>query len=474
MRLNTRPIRILTFLTDILLINLAFYLAHMVRYDFQFPASIQTYHPFGAYQSQQILLNFFMLAAFWQLKVWRRRRGEFWIDEVGRLVAATAVGIALMIIYVFVAFPTAFSRYFWALVPIFIVVLLAVARAGRRWFLNILYLRGWWTDPVLIVGAGETGRGVLRTILARPDLGFRPIGFMHDGQQYDMPGLGKRIPDLGRFDDLPRVLQTEANLHSVFIALPAAMHQQTTRLIRICRQHNVAVQVAPDMFQLSLSRVEFTNMAGIPVLGMREVRFGALNRLLKRLLDAVLVIIGAVPALTVGALIALAIKLDSSGPVFYVAERIGRNGKPFRMYKFRSMVVDADSQKSALAQLNEAEGPIFKIRDDPRLTRVGRLIRRLSLDELPQLINVMRGEMSLVGPRPPLKEEVDQYQSWHKQRLAVRGGITGLWQVSGRSDLTFDEQCLLDIYYIENWSLSLDLRIIVQTIPYALFGRGAY
>jgi lipopolysaccharide/colanic/teichoic acid biosynthesis glycosyltransferase len=144
------------------------------------------------------------------------------------------------------------------------------------------------------------------------------------------------------------------------------------------------------------------------------------------------------------------------------------------MIKFRSMVVDAENQKIALEQMNEASGPIFKIRDDPRLTRVGRLIRRLSLDELPQLLNVLRGEMSLVGPRPPLPEEVAQYQDWHKQRLAVLGGLTGLWQVSGRSDLTFDEQCLLDIYYIENWSLSLDIRIMFQTIPYALFGRGAY
>jgi len=138
------------------------------------------------------------------------------------------------------------------------------------------------------------------------------------------------------------------------------------------------------------------------------------------------------------------------------------------------MVVDAESRKEALTELNEKEGPIFKIKDDPRLTRVGKVIRRLSLDELPQLINVLRGEMSLVGPRPPLREEVDEYQAWHKQRLLVRGGITGLWQVSGRSDLTFDEQALLDIYYIENWSISLDLRILIQTIPYALFARGAY
>jgi lipopolysaccharide/colanic/teichoic acid biosynthesis glycosyltransferase len=166
--------------------------------------------------------------------------------------------------------------------------------------------------------------------------------------------------------------------------------------------------------------------------------------------------------------------LESQGPVLFWQERVGWRGKPFKMVKFRSMVIDAESQKERLQQMNEASGPIFKIKNDPRLTKVGRIIRRLSLDELPQLYNVFKGEMSLVGPRPPLAEEVAQYQPWHMQRLEVKGGITGLWQVSGRSDLTFDEQCLLDIYYLENRSLSLDLRLILQTIPYSLFGKGAY
>ena len=152
----------------------------------------------------------------------------------------------------------------------------------------------------------------------------------------------------------------------------------------------------------------------------------------------------------------------------------GKNGRPFKMYKFRSMVVNADQHKESLKQYNQADGPIFKMKDDPRMTRVGRFIRRSSLDELPQIYNVLLGQMSLVGPRPPLAEEVAAYKPWHNQRLSVIGGITGLWQVSGRSDLTFDELCLLDIYYIENWSLALDIRILLQTIPHSLFGRGAY
>jgi lipopolysaccharide/colanic/teichoic acid biosynthesis glycosyltransferase len=174
------------------------------------------------------------------------------------------------------------------------------------------------------------------------------------------------------------------------------------------------------------------------------------------------------------ALIALMIKLESPGSVLFQQERVGRNGRRFTVYKFRSMIEGAEEQQEALQNLNEAEGPLFKIRDDPRTTRVGKLLRKLSLDELPQFYNVLRGEMSLIGPRPPLPAEVKQYQEWHKRRLEVSPGITGLSQISGRSELSFDETALLDIYYVENWSLGLDTKIMLQTIPRVIFGNGAY
>jgi lipopolysaccharide/colanic/teichoic acid biosynthesis glycosyltransferase len=173
-------------------------------------------------------------------------------------------------------------------------------------------------------------------------------------------------------------------------------------------------------------------------------------------------------------LIALAIRLDSPGPVVFTQRRVGEAGRPFAMYKFRSMCLGAEEQQAEIRGLNQATGPLFKIRADPRLTRVGRLLRRSSLDELPQFINVLRGEMSIVGPRPGLPPEVAQYEVWQRQRLEVPPGITGLWQVSGRSDLSFDEMCLLDVYYIENWSLGLDLTIMLRTIPRMLFADGAY
>jgi lipopolysaccharide/colanic/teichoic acid biosynthesis glycosyltransferase len=173
-------------------------------------------------------------------------------------------------------------------------------------------------------------------------------------------------------------------------------------------------------------------------------------------------------------LVALAIKLDSPGSVLFRQERVGKGGKPFTLYKFRSMGVGAEGQKELLRDLNEANGPLFKIKEDPRVTRLGRLLRRLSLDELPQFYNVLRGDMSLIGPRPPLSEEVAQYQPWHMRRLEIAPGMTGLWQVSGRSELPFDEMALLDIYYIEQWTPALDVKILLRTIPTVLFGDGAY
>ena len=471
---GTRPVRTITFLTDILLMLGAFYLGWFMRYQLEWLRPVDTFHPFRDYRSQLALYFILLVLAFWQNLVWTRQRGELFANEMLRVINAISIATAAIIVYMFVTQPLPFSRLFWAFVPLSLLCLIFVGRVIRKLTLQYLYASGRAIDKVLLIGKGETGRSVLRTLIARKDLGFSLIGFMHDGHNNDLGVIGSRIPDMGAFDNLPNVLQKHSNLHTVFIALPANMHEDVMRLIQVCRNKGVKVQVAPDLFQLSLSRVESISMGGIPILSMREIQISLFGRIIKRLMDLTVTFIIAIPVMLVCAFIAIAIRLDSSGPVIYKAHRVGKDGRHFIMYKFRSMVVGADKAKAALQEMNEKEGPIFKIREDPRLTRVGRVIRRLSLDELPQLYNVLLGDMSLIGPRPPIQEEVDQYQEWHRQRLLVRGGVSGLWQVSGRSDLTFDEQALLDIYYIENWSFSLDLRILLQTIPYTLFGRGAY
>ncbi|HSH05401.1 MAG TPA: sugar transferase [Anaerolineae bacterium] len=472
-RYSQRIVRYVTIITDLILINFAFRLAYIVRYDWQWLRPPEFVIAYREYIDQQSLITLLLIITFLQNKVWQRRRGEFWVDEVSRLVYATAAGIVMMMAVTWFVRPLAFSRLMLVWAMLFITVGIGVARLVRRFILGAMYRRGYGADRVLLVGTGEGARGVLRTLLARPDLGYKAIGYLDDGNTTSSIGSG-RIPRLGAWEQLAEVLLTHEQLHTVFIALPAERHHEVAPMVQICYRHGVRAQVVPSLLELSLSNMDFNYMSGIPLLSVRQRRISPWGRLAKRGVDLLLVSIAAVPALLLSAMIAAAIKLDSSGPIFFRQARVGENGRLFHMIKFRSMVVDADDQKAALQAMNEASGPIFKIKDDPRLTRVGRWIRRLSLDELPQLYNILRGHMSLVGPRPPLPDEVEQYQPWHRQRLAVKGGLTGLWQVSGRSDLTFDEQCLLDIYYIENWSLALDVRIILQTVPYTLFGRGAY
>jgi len=213
---------------------------------------------------------------------------------------------------------------------------------------------------------------------------------------------------------------------------------------------------------------------GIQLIGIKQASLNSVQRAITRVVDMVVataLIVGLSPFWLC---IALAIRMNSPGKVVYKTTRIGLDGRPFQMYKFRTMYNGSDQLKASLMMQNEAQGPLFKIRDDPRITPVGGFLRRKSFDETPQFFNVIRGEMSLVGPRPPLPSEVAQYEEWQKGRLAIKPGITGLWQVRGRSDLSFDEGVLMDLYYIENWSLRLYFQILLRTIPAVLFSRGAY
>ena len=216
------------------------------------------------------------------------------------------------------------------------------------------------------------------------------------------------------------------------------------------------------------------DLGGIPLMGVKETRLPRGAQVAKRAIDLGVAALALVVTSPILLIVAALIRLDSPGPALFRQQRVGRGGKLFNIYKFRTMRVGAEDEVAALKPQNESSGPLFKMKADPRVTGLGRFLRRSSIDELPQFFNVLRGEMSVVGPRPGLPSEVAEYQPWHRQRLEVLPGLSGLWQVSGRSELTFDEMCLLDIYYIENWSLALDITIMLRTIPRILLANGAY
>ena len=363
-------------------------------------------------------------------------------ENVSRLFVAVHYGVALA-----------------ALVATRVAVRLA-ARAARR--------RGFNTRAFAVVGSGETGESVVGAIEAHPEWGYTFAGHVLEDDAPARPET--RV--LGRLADLPAILARHVIDEMVF-AVPRERLDVIERAVRTCEEQGVSVKILLDLFPGRGSRVTLEELDGLPVLSMSSVPSDLAPLLGKRLFDVVTATLVLVLGAPLFLLLALAVRLDSPGPALYRQRRIGLHGRRFWLYKFRSMVQGAERQLPALRHRNEMAGPVFKIRDDPRVTRVGRWLRRTSLDELPQFWNVLKGEMSVVGPRPSIPSEVRQYERWQRKRLAVRPGITCTWQISGRNEVEFDRWMQLDLHYVESWSLWHDLKIVLLTVPAVILGRGA-
>ncbi len=342
--------------------------------------------------------------------------------------------------------------------------------------LRDLYTRvtGWLLEQAgyrrraLLVGSGRHIEAVAHALGDRSRTVVDLVGYI---SLTPRPQNGLR--SLGRLDELSEVLQRE-RVDEVIIADPDFPQERAVDLVDRCHQRGVTVHVAPSTMEILIERAEFTPGQSVPLFTLRPLVFEGVQYAAKRTFDLTLSTVGLVlisPALLA---IGIAVKLSSRGPIIYRSVRPGMAGKPFDCFKFRTMREHADQIQADLESLNESSGALFKIRHDPRLTRVGRFLRRFSLDELPQLVNVLRGEMSLVGPRPLPMRDFERLEDWHKKRYLVLPGITGLWQVSGRSELDFDDLVRLDFLYLERWSMLLDLSILLKTLPAVLTRRGAY
>ncbi len=461
-------------LADAVGINLGFYLAYVLRYVVEWPTPVEDVFsfPYRFYFPVGLILAGVLLVIFRMQGLYTAKPGETWVDEFYRIASGTATGIVGLVVLYFFYRPNVYSRLVFFYAAVLIVLILGVNRWIKHLALDRLRRRGIGVEKVLIVGAGEVGRAVMRSLVANPELGYQIVGFVDDDPEEGATNLG-RIHGLGAVANLPQLIQ-DREVDEVIVTLPWMHHRQILAIVGQCQERNVRARVVPDLFQMSLSRVDFQDLDGIPLLGVRDVGISSFDRAVKRAVDVFAGLLGLLMFGLIYIPVAIAIKLESPGSVLYAQERVGRNGKRFRIFKFRSMRQDADEQLESLQAHNEADGPLFKMKLDPRCTQVGRALRRVSLDEWPQFINVVKGDMSLVGPRPNRPAEVLQYKPWHRRRLEVKPGVTGLWQVSGRSDVPFDEMVLLDVYYIENWSLGLDLKIILRTIPHLLLGGGAY
>ncbi|WP_162004948.1 sugar transferase [Dictyobacter vulcani] len=403
-----------------------------------------------------------------------------WFQQAWKIVVSITIGMAFLITYFFffqnhnqpdtnLMVPN--SRLLIPLMWSTCIVVLCAGRLLVSGVMGLLYRMGLGETRVLVVGSGRLGKMVMQCLAASPNLGFSVVGFLHD--LTEPPGDFGRFKMLGTINDIGMVIRS-MQVDEVIIALPSDMNKHAIDSVKLCERLGASFKLIPDLYELNLSRIDVENIEGIPLLGIRQVSLNTPQRIVTRAIDISLSLMGLIIGSPLYLCIALAVKLTSPGPIIYRQERVGLNGEHFQMLKFRSMSQDADRQQERLLSLNEAQGPIFKMRVDPRVTPVGSILRRTSLDEIPQLINVLKGEMSLVGPRPPLPREVAMYEEWQKGRLAIKPGCTGLWQVRGRSNISFDEGVLMDIYYIENWSLRLYIQILLRTIPAIVFSRGAY
>ncbi len=454
---------IFTYIGDIALTLLAFFVAYQARillpYGVRPLTSAEIDTPPGLY----LLVVVIWTAVFWGMKVYEPRSALRTPDELKTLIPA--IGLAA---FVFAGVLYLSYRDTPRMMFIYFVITDFIFLTGYRALLYLILRRtGWWQpvpERVLIVGTGEIARSVAEKMKAQGGSGLLLTGFATENGSGNETVDG--VPVLGNMADTPDIVDAKA-IDAIIFALTPNEHHSLKEIVLRLYDRPVRIFVVPDVLELAFFRVSMREWHGIPILGLKEPVIDGFARVEKRLFDLVIATGMLLLLWPVMLVTALAIRLDTPGPIILKQPRVGENGKLFTLYKFRSMVQNADQQTPNGRQWHKRP-------DDPRITRVGRFIRRTSIDELPQLFNVLKGDMSMVGPRPELPAIVEQYQSWQYKRFAVPPGITGWWQISGRSDRPMHLHTEDDLYYISHYSPLLDMKILLKTVWVVIKGEGAY
>lgn len=462
----------ITLFFDLTTVILAFFLTFPIRKllvkfipysgDIQFTDHLISLPP--------ILLIFSVL--FYLEKRDSRLRYTSFRNELKRAVKITLIGeiLLLMLLYSFKA--QFVSRSFVGVFGGTLFTLLILQKYLLLQFIEYVRERGHNRRSVLIVGDGENSRHLVAKIQKCSDWGLDIVGFL-DGNGYEVGTELYGAKVLGKLEDLPDVLHNHF-IEEVIFALPLGKLEKAKDLLYLCELEGVQTRIISNFFSGLVSHAEVETAHGLPIITYSTTQRNIGELFAKRVMDIVLSGVGLVILSPIFLVISILIKLTSPGPIFYRWQVVGLNKRKFTSYKFRTMVVNADELKEKLMAKNEMNGVVFKIKNDPRITKIGRFLRKFSLDELPQLYSVFKGDMSLVGPRPPLATEIPKFKNWQRRKLSVKPGITCLWQCNGRNHISnFDDWVLLDLQYIDHWSLWLDFKILFKTIPAVLTSRGA-
>ncbi|MEM7349800.1 MAG: sugar transferase [Acidobacteriota bacterium] len=478
---QSKPLVAAIFVLDLVLVAAAFFVAFWFRSSILpglFPEEISSFYPLASYLP---LLPFVLLV--WGISLlssgcYQSHRTVPLGEEAWTIVRVCASSLAVLALAIYSLRLDAkllgddeFSRVWVLLVAGLSCILLISEKLALRTFSRYIRWRGYNYRTVLIVGTHEGAVTLADSIRDHRYWGFRILGFVANSKS-DGDRLPPRYERLGTMEDILQIVEDHP-VDDVLFCINRRDLDRMEDLLLALHEQGIRTQFALNLFPHTKARTRFEELDGVPLLTLSTTPEQPVLLALKRLLDVAMSLLLLVLALPIVLLIGLVIKLTGKGRVFYRQTRCGLNGRRFTLYKFRTMVADAEQRQTELLHLNEMNGPVFKLRRDPRVTWFGRFLRRFSLDELPQLWNVLRGDMSLVGPRPPIPDEVARYQRWQRRRLSMKPGLTCLWQISGRNQIDFDRWIELDLQYIDSWSPWLDMKILLKTVPAVLSGRGA-
>ena len=462
-------------INDIVFLALAFYISYYLRFHTGSIAELNlTYQLESNYFFYSII---FIISAIILFLIYRLYNWDYIYKGSGyysRIIKGLIINIIVIILagYLFDLFT--FSRKWILLLLVFSILFILTSRLIIELVTVKLIKRLNIRSRTVVVGVGENANRIEDSFRKYSIEGDTILGYVDKKSRIlKNKKYSRQFNILGYLNDLEDVIYKNG-IQRVIISSPEFKYNEMLEILEKIKGIDVSVLIFPGFFEFSIKRMNMREIAGIPLMQVSNIGFFGFNLFLKNTIDYVLGSIMFLFFIPIYLFVGLAIKINSSGPIFYKQRRYTKDCRVFYMYKFRSMYVDAERRIKELKAYNEADGPLFKIKGDPRITKVGRFIRRFSIDELPQIINVLKGEMSLVGPRPPLPSEVEKYDEWEMKRMNVKQGVTGLWQISGRSELSFEEMARLDLYYIQNWSIEMDIKILLKTVPTVLFGRGAY